>query len=87
MFNYAPHPRAVERARVGGNDNGDFYLQYHQLQKAPAARLRVFADRDVAAKGEQLCEDYGDNTNAIYLEVRRRRLGPSQTLTLPWPDA
>ena len=34
MFNYAPHHDALARAADGTADSGEFYLQYHQLQKA-----------------------------------------------------
>lgn len=59
MFNYAPHSDA--RAANSGN----FFLQHHILESDGG--IRILADRDTA-NGMQLFEDYGDNTDDIYLK-------------------
>ncbi|KAJ8614485.1 hypothetical protein CTAYLR_000877 [Chrysophaeum taylorii] len=60
LVNYGPHPRAADREY----DAGSFFLEYHRFE---GGSLRTFADRP-CAKGEQLVEDYGDNSNLVYLE-------------------
>ena len=59
IFNYEKHskPRAT--------DNGNFFLQFHQRDASGA--VSIFADRPTE-QGRQLFEDYGDNTNEIYLQ-------------------
>ena len=58
MFNYSPHPDP--RSPDGGN----FFLEHHILSKDG---LEVHADRDCPMKS-QLFEDYGDNSDRIYLQ-------------------
>lgn len=58
MFNYLPHPDP--RPPNGGN----FFLEHHLLTDEG---LEVLADRDCQA-GQQLFEDYGDNSDKIYLQ-------------------
>lgn len=60
MFNYAPHN---ESRRAAG---GEFFLLHHKLD-AGTKQLTLTADRDQPA-GTQLQEDYGDNTDKIYLQ-------------------
>lgn len=56
MFNYKPHPTP----RKAGN--GNFFLKHHVLTDKS---LTIHADRN-AESGDQLYEDYGDNTDQIY---------------------
>jgi hypothetical protein len=58
MFNYSPHPDP--RPSNGGN----FFLDHHHLTEEG---LVVEADRD-CPEGSQLFEDYGDNSDRIYLQ-------------------
>ena len=60
MFNYAPHsePRRAT--------NGEFFLLHHKLD-SNSKELIISSDRDQVAGG-QLHEDYGDNTDKIYLQ-------------------
>lgn len=58
MFNYSPHPDP--RPSNGGN----FFLEHHILN---TNGLDVLADRDCST-GLQLFEDYGDNSDQIYLQ-------------------
>ena len=60
MFNYAPHG---EYRRATG---GDFFLLHHRLDSA-TKQLTISADRRQPA-GTQLSEDYGDNSDKIYLQ-------------------
>lgn len=60
MVNYDPAPESRN------DDNGQAFLKYHRLDDAEKT-LRTFADRP-CLPGDQLFEDYGDNSNAIYLE-------------------
>ena len=57
MFNYAPHHE--ERAA----NNGAEFLRYHKVQNG---KFNVYADRACRA-GAQLVEDYGDNSNTLYI--------------------
>jgi protein-histidine N-methyltransferase len=57
MFNYAPHHEEREA------NNGAEFLRYHKVQ---GGNFNVFADRACKA-GAQLVEDYGDNTNSLYI--------------------
>ena len=57
MFNYEAH--AEEREA----DNGNAFLKYHKVE---GGFFSVYADRDGAA-GRQLMEDYGDNSNELYI--------------------
>ena len=57
MFNY--HPHQVERKA----DNGANFLRYHKMKNG---RFQVFADR-ACPGNQQLMEDYGDNTNELYV--------------------
>ena len=57
MFNY--HPHQVERDA----DNGANFLRYHKMHDG---RFHVYADR-AATSQKQLMEDYGDNTNELYI--------------------
>lgn len=57
MYNYEPH--AEERAA----DSGANFLKYHRLG---TERFDIVADRSAKA-GQQLFEDYGDNTNELYV--------------------
>eukprot|EP00945_MAST-04E_sp_MAST-4E-sp1_P002179 g2179.t1 len=57
MFNYAPHHEEREA------NNGAEFLRYHKVQNG---HFNVFADR-ACDGGEQLVEDYGDNTNTLYI--------------------
>jgi len=60
IFNYEKHHQPRQQ------DNGNFFLQHHRLD--PKTRsISIYADRNIEAVGEQLFEDYGDNTNQIYL--------------------
>lgn len=59
MFNYAPHTSSRPA------NSGQFFLTHHQLQEKDGF-LSILADRDQSA-GTQLCEDYGDNLDKIYL--------------------
>ena len=56
MFNYKPHPTP----RKAGN--GNFFLKHHVLSDKS---LTIYADRN-AESGDQLYEDYGDNSDQIY---------------------
>ncbi len=56
MFNYKPHPTP----RKAGN--GNFFLKHHVLSDKS---LIIYADRN-AESGDQLYEDYGDNSDQIY---------------------
>jgi protein-histidine N-methyltransferase len=58
MFNYSPHPDPRPP------DAGNFFLEHHILSKDG---LEVHADRDCQAE-LQLFEDYGDNSDRIYLQ-------------------
>lgn len=58
MFNYAPHSDRRESSA------GEFYLKHHQLGDE---ELVILADR-AQSKGTQLPEDYGDNSDQIYLQ-------------------
>jgi len=58
MFNYAPHEKHREA------DSGEFFLTHHRLNDDD---LVILADRDQEAN-TQLCEDYGDNKDNIYLQ-------------------
>eukprot|EP00633_Aureoumbra_lagunensis_P004459 CAMPEP_0197320818 /NCGR_PEP_ID=MMETSP0891-20130614/61797_1 /TAXON_ID=44058 ORGANISM="Aureoumbra lagunensis, Strain CCMP1510" /NCGR_SAMPLE_ID=MMETSP0891 /ASSEMBLY_ACC=CAM_ASM_000534 /LENGTH=784 /DNA_ID=CAMNT_0042812375 /DNA_START=596 /DNA_END=2950 /DNA_ORIENTATION=- len=60
MVNYAPLPRARQY------DAGSFFLKYHYLDDQ--GNLHTRADRDCLYPGLQFLEDYGDNSNLIYLE-------------------
>ena len=57
MFNYAPHHEEREA------NNGAEFLGYHKVQ---GGNFNVFSDRS-CGPGKQLVEDYGDNTNALYI--------------------
>ena len=57
MFNYAPHHEEREA------NNGAEFLRYHKVQNG---HFNVFADR-ACNGGKQLVEDYGDNTNTLYI--------------------
>ena len=57
MFNYAPHHEEREA------NNGAEFLRYHKVQRG---NFNVFADR-ACTSGNQLVEDYGDNTNSLYI--------------------
>ena len=57
MFNYAPHHEEREA------NNGAEFLRYHKVQNG---HFNVFADR-ACDGGKQLVEDYGDNTNTLYI--------------------
>ena len=57
MFNYAPHHEEREA------NNGAEFLRYHKVQ---GGNFNVFSDRS-CGPGKQLVEDYGDNTNALYI--------------------
>lgn len=59
MFNYKPHAESRQA------QSGEFFLKYHKLQNDGS--IVVLADRDCVA-GEQLFEDYGDNSDTIYLQ-------------------
>ena len=59
MFNYDPHP--VRRS----SSSGDFFLKHHQLQSN--GDLIISSDRNCVTD-DQLFEDYGDNTNEIYMQ-------------------
>eukprot|EP01040_Poterioochromonas_malhamensis_P003213 gene3213-3425_t len=60
IFNYEKHHQPRQQ------DNGNFFLQHHRLD--PKTRsISIYADRNIETVGEQLFEDYGDNTNQIYL--------------------
>ena len=66
MFNYAP--QSVKREA----DSGEFFLLHHKLESSNAgsdggSSLRIFADRAQLAGG-QLYEDYGDNSDKVYLQ-------------------
>jgi hypothetical protein len=70
MFNYSPHPSPREAA------SGAFYLDHHVLEHADEGTrgeegskgmLRVYADR-ATLEHAQLFEDYGDNTNSLYID-------------------
>ncbi|CAM9487402.1 unnamed protein product [Chrysoparadoxa australica] len=69
MFNHEAHPEEREA------DNGAAYKRNHQLTPGRDGNMRVLADRACSA-GEELFEDYGDNTNAIYLEYHGFVLDP-----------
>lgn len=60
FVNYGPQPNSSSRDHEGGQ----FFLRYHRLE---AGVVRTFADRPCGA-GEHLFEDYGDNSNLVYLE-------------------
>ncbi len=57
FFNFSPHAEAREPSE------GDHFLQYH---KVTGDSFSVFADRK-SDRGEQLLEDYGDNSNDVYM--------------------
>lgn len=57
VFNGKPH----ESTRAF--DNGQRFLQYHALKDNG---VLIRADRSVLAKGAQVFEDYGDNSNYVY---------------------
>jgi len=57
FFNFAPHAAAREQSQ------GNHFLKYH---KVVGDSFIVYADR-FAPNGEQLFEDYGDNSNEIYM--------------------
>eukprot|EP01041_Mallomonas_annulata_P009302 gene9302-19309_t len=59
MFNYKPH--SASRS----SQAGEFFLTHHQLQSNGS--LIITSDRDCLAN-EQLFEDYGDNSDQIYLQ-------------------
>lgn len=68
LFNYEPHP--MQRAA----NSGEFFLKHHVLTTGDAltasqgnGMITVYADRSQSA-GLQLFEDYGDNSNDIYLK-------------------
>jgi hypothetical protein len=58
MFNYSPHPDPRP------SDGGNFFLEHHHLTDDG---LVVLADRP-SIQGVQLFEDYGDNSDRIYLQ-------------------
>ena len=65
MFNYKPHADASERKA----ENGKNFLRYHKIEKKI---FYVYADRVADPSNNvfeytQLMEDYGDNTNEIYI--------------------
>jgi hypothetical protein len=60
IFNYEKHDKSRQ------NDNGNFFLQFHQKDPNTKA-ISIFADRYTETNA-QLFEDYGDNTNEIYLQ-------------------
>lgn len=60
FVNYGPQHNASSR----DHESGQFFLRYHRLE---AGAVRTFADRPCGA-GEHLVEDYGDNSNLVYLE-------------------
>lgn len=57
MFNYAPNNMPREQ------NMGSFFLQHHMLG---VAGLSITADHD-CPRGTQLLEDYGDNSDTIYI--------------------
>lgn len=59
MFNYSPQPGTSMRR----HGNGAHFLKYHVVSEA---YFRVIADRSAAA-GNQLWEDYGDDSNDVFL--------------------
>jgi hypothetical protein len=78
MFNY--HPHQVERDA----DNGANFLRYHKMHEG---RFHVYADR-AAKGGEQLMEDYGDNTNELYINHHGMVVddNPFDCVKLPLPN-
>uniref|UniRef100_A0A7S2WNH5 Rubisco LSMT substrate-binding domain-containing protein n=1 Tax=Rhizochromulina marina TaxID=1034831 RepID=A0A7S2WNH5_9STRA len=58
FFNYQPHPQPRAAA------SGEFYLEHHQLGEE---NLLVLSDR-ATSSGGQVFEDYGDNSNSLYLD-------------------
>lgn len=58
MINYSPHPNP----RVAST--GKFFLEHHKLT---SDGLSILSDRPVEEIGVQVFEDYGDNSNDIYL--------------------
>jgi ribosomal protein L12E/L44/L45/RPP1/RPP2 len=60
IFNYEKHDK------IRQTDNGNFFLQFHQKDPNTKA-ISIFADR-YTESNTQLFEDYGDNTNEIYLQ-------------------
>jgi len=59
MFNYSPQ----DTIRVAGN--GESFLRHHIL--GSDGSITILSDRN-AVKGTQLFEDYGDNTDDLYLK-------------------
>ena len=57
MFNYAPHHEEQE-ANNGANSS--------KVSQSQGGNFNVFSDR-LRDSGKQLVEDYGDNTNALYI--------------------
>lgn len=57
MFNYKSH----ENFRM--RESGEFFLKYHLLD---SQGIRIHADRN-AVKSQELFEDYGDNSDSIYM--------------------
>jgi len=66
IFNFQPHPAARPA------NNGDFFAKHHKLD---ASGISVFSDRahklsdpTNIAGGQQVFEDYGDNSDEIYFK-------------------
>ena len=60
MFNYAPHSKDRD------SNQGNFFLEHHSIEENTGDMV-VLSDRQ-ALPGEQLFEDYGDNTDQIYAQ-------------------
>jgi len=78
MFNYAPNNVPREQ------NMGSFFLQHHQLG---AAGLSITADHD-CARGAQLLEDYGDNSDSIYISYHGfvPDINPFRCVSVVLPD-
>ena len=60
MFNYAPH------TELRDSNQGNFFLEHHKVDEETGDMI-ILSDRQ-AMPGQQLYEDYGDNSDQIYAQ-------------------